>query len=45
MHVTAAVVDMSLTVASTARAAAGPKSAIVCMRLRTVVAGTPEKDK
>ena len=41
MQATAAVVDMFFTVASTARATAGPSNAIVWIRFLTVVAGTP----
>lgn len=45
MQRTAAVVEMSFTDAKTARAAAGPSNATVCIRFRTVVAGTPAKGK
>ena len=41
MQVTAAAVDMFFTLASTARAAAGPRKAIVWICFLTFVAGTP----
>lgn len=41
MHDTAATVDMFFTLASTARAAAGPRKATVWICFLTLVAGTP----
>ena len=41
MQVTAAAVDMFFTLASTARAAAGPRKAIVWICFLTFLAGTP----